>query len=71
MALFMQAFLIFANIMVPILINTEIFLILFQIFFFITLHAGKIAKKLVPPIFKWDDLILESKSFDLKIKFVW
>ena len=38
--LFMQAFLFLENIMVSFLINMEILLISFDIFFFITLHVG-------------------------------
>ena len=44
-------------------------LILFQVFFFIILHVDKIAEENSPLFLKWDNLILESKTFDFKIKF--
>ena len=49
--------------MVPFLINTEIFLILFQVFSFISLHVGRIAEEICPFFLKWDNLFLQSKKF--------
>ena len=64
----MQVYLLFTNTMVLFLINTEIVLILFQIFFFSTLHVGRIAEETCPLCLRLDNLILESKDFDFNIK---
>ena len=50
--------------------DTEILLILFQIFFFITLQVGRSVEETCPLFLKWDNLILEPKNFDFNIKFV-
>ena len=57
--------------MVLFLINIEIVLILFQIFFFSTLHVSRIAEETCPLCLRLDNLILESKDFDFNIKLVW
>ena len=44
----MQVFLLFANMMESLFIITEILLILFQFFSFITMHVGRIAEGNLP-----------------------
>ena len=67
----MHVFLL-TNIIVPFFIKTEILFILFRIFFFINLHLGRTAEETCPSFWNetkpQDNLILELKNFDFKIK---